>query len=619
VRQAAGKIEIAGEHPRMMVQRSNAARVVFIGALATLALLTAGSASATIRYRVSLAHNEEHLFQVEMEIPRGNGTTVVAMPAWNALYQIRDFSSRIRNLEAVARTAANGPETHVGLSPIDKQTWRLAVASQQSETELVRYSIVWDDPGPFNSQLNAHHAFVNLAEILMYVPDRRREDTEIQFAGLPADWKLAAELPSGGEANSFKAESYDALVDAPVEAGKFTEFSFENENAHFRVVVDAPEVNKGRFEDFLRRITRYEIGLMQGAPFKEYTFFFHLGSYADVGGGGMEHSNSTAISANSIESAAGVAAHEFFHAWNVKRIRPQSLEPVDYSKEQFTRALWFAEGVTSTYGAYALMRSNLWTKGQFFDDLATQISELQSRPAHKFQSVEESSLDAWLEKYDTYNSPERSISYYNKGQLDGVMLDLAIRDATDNRKSLDDVMRALNVDYAKAGKFYDDSAAIRSVAEQIADKNFDDFFRRFVAGTDEIPYDDFLAAAGWKLKIDTMRSADLGFSPGTELSKGVTVSDVEPGSAAEAAGLRDGDVISPAKGGKSASRDFADFLHTRSAGDPLTLYVRRAGQEMEISFLVGTREESRYSIEEIPHASGKQRRIRDGILHGTNN
>jgi predicted metalloprotease with PDZ domain len=265
------------------------------------------------------------------------------------------------------------------------------------------------------------------------------------------------------------------------------------------------------------------------------------------------------------------------------------------------------------------MRSNLWTKSQFYDDLATQISEFQSRPAHKFQSVEESSLDAWLEKYDSYNSPQRSISYYNKGQLDGFLLDLAIRDATDNRKSLDDVMRTLNVEYAKMGKFYDDSASIRSAVEQTAGKNFDDFFRRFVAGTDEIPYDDFLAAAGWKLKVETTRAADLGFSPGTELSKGLSVSDVEPGSAAEAAGLRNGDVISPAKGGKSASRDFDDFLHRRAAGDPLTLYVRRGGQEMVVSFLVGAREESRYSIEEISHASDKQRRIRDGILHGSNN
>ena len=138
----------------------------------------------------------------------------------------------------------------------------------------------------------------------MYIPDRRSEDTEVTFADLPADWKLIAELPTGPGANSFAAESYDALVDAPVEAGKFADFAFDNQGAHFRVVVDGAEWNKGRLEDDLKRITAYELRLMDGPPFKEYTFFFHIGAYADVGGGGMEHANSTAIAATSVESAA---------------------------------------------------------------------------------------------------------------------------------------------------------------------------------------------------------------------------------------------------------------------------------------------------------------------------
>jgi predicted metalloprotease with PDZ domain len=601
-----------------MISVGNRFRCAFVCFLFGIALVGARPAQATIRYRISLAQNEEHLLQVEMDIPPGSTPTLVAMPAWNALYQVRDFTSRIRDLKAVARGEAAGDESQINLTPIDKQTWQLAPAKTPASMEVVRYSIAWDDPGPFNSQVNIHHAFLNLAEILMYVPDRRHEDTEVIFDGLPADWKLAAELPDGPDVHSFKADSYDALVDAPVEAGKFGEFAFDNEGAHFRVVIDGAEWNKGRLEDLLRHITKYELNLMQGAPFKEYTFFFHIGSYADVGGGGMEHSNSTAIAAVSVESAATVAAHEFFHAWNVKRIRPQSLEPVDYTKEQYTRALWFAEGVTSTYGAYALERSGLWTKSQFYEDMATQVSELQSRPAHKWQSVEESSLDAWLEKYDAYNSPDRSISYYNKGQIDGLLLDLAIRDATDNHKSLDDVLRTMNTEYAQAGKFYDDSIGIRKVVEGVSRKNFEDFFRRFVAGTDEVPYDDFLAAAGWKLKIDTNRTPDLGFWPGEESSKGIAVSDLEAGSAAEAAGLRTGDIIIPGRD-KSAHHDFSEFLRTRAAGDPLTLHIRRAGQEMEISFLVGSREDQHYSIEEISHSSEKQRRIREGILHGTTN
>ena len=588
--------------------------------LVAFLLLFATPARATIRYRISLAHSDQHLFQVEMQIPRANYSTVVAMPAWNALYQIRDFAYRIRDLRAVAPASADVPEHSIATFPINEQLWQIgpprgAPQADNPPVQIVRYSISWDDPGPFNSQLNAHHAFMNLAEILMYVSGRRREDTEVLFENIPANWKIATQLADGTEAASFRADSYDALVDAPVEAGKFEDFTFENQGAHFRVVVDGSEWNKGRLEDLLRRITRYELTLMEGPPFKDYTFFFHFGNYADVGGGGMEHANSTAIGAASVESGATIAAHEFFHAWNVKRIRPQSLEPVDYSKEQYTRALWFAEGVTSTYGAYTLERSDLWTKNQFYQDLAAQISELQSRPAHQWQSVEESSLDAWLEKYDDYNAPDRSISYYNKGQIVGLLLDLAIRDATDNHKSLDDVLRAMNASYAKAGKFYDDSAAIRRMAEEVSGKSFEDFFRRFVSGTDEIPYDDFLSLAGWELKTEGSRTADLGFWPGADSGKGISVSEVEAGGAAEAAGLRNGDFVVPPH--DKSKRDFSEFLRSRSAGDPLNLHVRRGTQEMDISFLVGSREDRHYSISEVSHASDKQRRIREGLLRGT--
>jgi len=199
-------------------------------------------------------------------------------------------------------------------------------------------------------------------------------------------------------------------------------------------------------------------------------------------------------------------AHEFFHAWNVKRIRPRTLEPVDYAKEQYTRALWFAEGVTSTYGAYTLERTHLWSKDEFYRDVASQITELESRPAHKWQSAEDSSLDAWLEKYDDYNLPARSISYYNKGQILGVMLDLAIRDATDNRKSLDDVIRRMNDEYAKQHKFYDDSEGIRAAVEEVAGTSFEDFFRRYVNGVDEIPFEKFLDMAGLQLRIEGARA-----------------------------------------------------------------------------------------------------------------
>lgn len=482
-------------------------RVLLLFIAASASLIAARPARATIEYRVSLDQPDRHLFGVTMTLPVQGREVTVAMPAWNALYRIEDFAYRVRDVTALCPGLTSVP---ADVRKVDKQTWQISLESPcqpgDRNTFEIHYSIEWNNPGPFNSQLNASHAFMNLAEILMYVPDRRAEDTAVAFSDLPEGWRTATELAAAGAANTYAAAGYDKLVDAPVEAGRFEEFDFNEDGAHFRVVVDADgsDWNRRELEEGLKRITTYELNLMGGPPFdpprREYTFIFHLGPDEDLEGGGMEHANSTAIAMRSVDSAIPIAAHEFFHAWNVKRIRPRSLEPVDYTKEQYTRALWFAEGVTSTYASFTLVRTGLWTKDQFYADLASQIGDLESHPARAWQSAEESSLDAWFEKYDGYNQPDRSISYYNKGQILGVMLDLAIRDATDNHKSLDDVFRRMNVEYAGQDKFYDDSEGIRSVVEEVAGKSFQDFFRRYVSGTDEIPYNNFLGVAGLQAK-----------------------------------------------------------------------------------------------------------------------
>jgi predicted metalloprotease with PDZ domain len=588
-------------------------------ALAITLLFCARPASATIGYHISLKNPEQHLFHVEIQIPAAaaDQEIIVALPAWNALYQVRDFSFRVRDVHASNSATSAAP---LPVLMVDKQTWKISLAATGSavQTTTLDYSIEWDDPGPFNSQLNAHHAFVNFAEVLMYVPTRRAEDTQVQFDDVPDGWRIAAELPAGAPPNSFTAASYDKLADAPAEAGKFSEFAFDEAGAHFRVIVDGKDWHRERLESILRDITKYEVQLMSGAPFQEYTFFYHFGPYPEVGGGGMEHANCTAISVPSGDAAASVTAHEFFHAWNVKRIRPQTLEPVDYTKEMYTRALWFAEGVTSTYGSYTLERSGLWTKDQFYADLGAQIGELDSRPAHRWQSVEESSLDAWLEGYEEYRRPERSISYYNKGQIVGDMLDLAIRDATDNHKSLDDVLRRMYEVYAKQGRFYDDSQGVQTTAEEIASTKFDDFFRKYVAGTDEIPYDKFFSAAGLELKVERRASPDLGFwttGHGLGSSAQVLVSQVTPGSTAEVAGLKPGDALL-ALNDLPLPRYLPAWLREQTPGQTITLHVQRENNYLDLTFTLAAIDLNKFSLVEIPGATEKQKRIREGWLKG---
>jgi predicted metalloprotease with PDZ domain len=588
--------------------------------LAIVLLFCARPASATIAYHISLKNPEQHVFHVSMEIPAAaaDQEIVVALPAWNALYQVRDFSYRVR--EVRARNSAAAAAAPLPVRMLDKQTWRISLAGASGGAEAhaatLDYSIEWDDPGPFNSQLNPHHAFLNFAEVLMYVPSRRAEDTQVQFDDVPLGWRIAVELAAGAAPNSFVAANYNKLVDAPTEAGKFAEFGFDQAGAHFRVIVDGKEWHRERLESILRDITKYEVHLMGGAPFSQYTFFFHFGPYPEVGGGGMEHSNCTAISTSSGDAAASVTAHEFFHAWNVKRIRPQTLEPVDYTKEMYTRALWFAEGVTSAYGDYTLERSGLWSKDQFYWNLAGEIGELDSRPAHRWQSVEEASLNAWLEGYDEYRLPERSISYYNKGEIVGDMLDLAIRDATDNHKSLDDVLRRMYDVYAQQGRFYDDSQGVEAIAEEVAGAQFDDFFRRYVAGTDEIPYDKFFNAAGLELKVEKRAAPALGFWTSNRSPDAQTrVSQVVPGSAAETAGLQAGDALVMLNG-QPMPRFLPMWLRQHEPGETVTLRVQRDNQELDLKFELGSIDLNKFTLLEMPDATEKQKRVREGWLKG---
>ena len=574
--------------------------------------LVVSSAGATIRYTLSIEHPERHIFHVSMEIPDVTGEVTVQMPAWNALYEIRDFSAHVREVEAFA---GSNP---AALEKLDKLTWRIT----GNGTITVRYSTYWDEPGPFATQLNAEHAFINPAMILMYVSTRRAEDVVLDMPNVPLEWEAAgASLKHLEQVNrarklEFAATSYDTLVDAPIEAAKFEKFDLPGMNPPVSVVVHGDKWKKKDVEEELRRICAYELKLMEGAPYEHYTFIIHLGQTAAGPGGGMEHANSTAISLRSGEELPDIAAHEFFHLWNVKRIRPATLDPVDYTKEQYTRALWFAEGVTSTYAAYTVLRSQLWSKDEFYFDLSQQISGLEARPANRWQSAEESSLDTWLEKYPLYDRPENSVSYYAKGQVLGVLLDILIRDRTDNEKSLDDVLRAMNNEFAKQNKPYRDSLDVRLTAEQVAGGSFEDFFRDYVSHAKPLPYSHILALAGLDLRTAQRKRPVLGFFAERGASGEVIVQGLDSESSAAQAGLRSGDVIL-SWNGSEPPRNAERWVYSQKAGSVVRVRIRRDDREISIDFRIDEATETFYQVVEDSHASAKAKRIREGILRGT--
>jgi predicted metalloprotease with PDZ domain len=575
-------------------------------------LLIATHATAATNYTINLADPQQHLLQVKIEIAGGPAQRQLQLPVWNALYQIRNFSQYVNWIRAKDRA---GRELKIHAT--NPSLWQVDGAQNGA---ILEYEISADTIAPFGAEFNSHHAFLNLAEILMYPIDARSETMYVRFTQLPEHWRIATPLNPAPD-DRFQADNYDRLVDSPVEIGQFAESDFDESGGHYRVVVDADpaDYDMQKIVAALRKIVSAATTWMSDRPYDTYTFIYHFPH--GPAGGGMEHAFSTAISLNadflarSPEALASVTAHEFFHLWNVKRIRPQSLEPIDYTRENDTRALWFSEGCTSTAADFIQLRAGLLDEPHFEQDLAADITELQRRPAHLTQSAEESSLDAWLEGYAYYRRPERSVSYYNKGELLCITLDLALRDATHGHASLREVFRWMNDNYAKKGRFFPDSAGVREAAEAVSHADLAAFFAKYVAGTEEMAWNDFFRTIGLHVSEIANTIADAGFAASRNFDSPMTVSSVTPNREADHAGLQPGDVILELNGHMPAL-DAAQEAAQLSPGDTITLKIRRGRTDRDLKFKLGSREEISYELKDLDTITPQQRAQRTLWLKG---
>lgn len=575
------------------------------------AILAVFSCAADVSYTVSLDSPEQHLIQVQLILAPGAPTRELQLPVWNALYQVRDFAQFVNWTRAKDR-AGNA----LVLDEVNDSRWRLDGAAQGA---VVEYQIYVDSVGPFGAQFNSHHAFLNLAQILMYPVDARNAPFTIRFTHLPKGWRIATPLQSASDA--YTAENYDRLVDSPIEISNFRESDFNEAGGHYHVIFDADpaDYDLEQIVTNLHKIVAAETAWMNDRPFDTYTFFYHFPH--GPAGGGMEHAYATAIELNaetlrqSLYPLDSVTAHEFFHLWNVKRIRPKTLEPVDYTKENFTRALWFSEGVTSTAEEIALLRAGLIEEKQFLARLGVQISELENRPAHLTQSAEESSLGAWLEGFDYYRRPERSISYYNKGELLGFVLDLAIRDASHDRASLRELFQWMNANFAKEGRFFDDSNGVREAAEAVSHADLGQFFTKYVSGTDEIPWNDFLRYVGLRVEQFSLNIPDPGFIASRNFDGPMSVISVTPGGEAEHAGLQVGDIVTEIQG-KSASEESNQELARMNPGETVSVKIRSQGRDRKLQWKVTGRQEISYQVKDLDQITSEQRAHRAAWLKG---
>jgi predicted metalloprotease with PDZ domain len=311
-----------------------------------------------------------------------------------------------------------------------------------------------------------------------------------------------------------------------------------------------------------------------------------------------------------------VIAHEFFHLWNVKRIRPEILGPFDYSRPQHTRNLYVSEGMTSYYAALALVRSGVWDRQTFYNDLATNIQELQTQPGHLVTSAE---MSSWL----TWNRPDDSsnvtISYYTKGQILGTLLDLEVRGRTANRKSMDDVFRQLLAEHGLPKPGFAEDGGFRAAVEKTAatggaSGDFGDFFARHVSGLDELPYSDMLGRAGLTLEITRAPAVrSIGVTTRTDADR-LLVDSVPPSGAGYDAGLMPGDIIIALDEERVMPATFAARLNDRRSGTIVKLQVMRGDRLLTVPVTLQEDRKPTYKVVEDPNATAAARALRDSWL-----
>lgn len=400
--------------------------------------------AAQINYKLAIPNPNNHYANVEIEISDFSAKSLVLkMPVWTpGSYMVREFE---KNIDKV--TAKSGNE-NLTIEKTDKNTWKIA-NTNGAKTILVSYPVYCFEASVRTSYIDAEHAFFLLTSALMYVENMKASSGNITLE-YPTTWKAISTTLQKEKDNVYRYENYDELVDSPIEIGNHTEIKFAIKGVpHRAAMVGLNNCPTEKFTTDITKICETMSAIVNVHPCKEYLFIIH---HVEEGGGGLEHANSCVVQMPRFNYTKpekyigflGLLAHEYFHLWNVKRIRPMALNPFDYGKENYTNLLWVAEGITSYYDELALYRSGFWSQEQYLEALAGGFSATQNRIGAKVQCLHEASFDSWIKEYrPTENSINSNISYYTKGAIVAAILDIEIIAATNGKKHLDDLMQYL--------------------------------------------------------------------------------------------------------------------------------------------------------------------------------
>jgi predicted metalloprotease with PDZ domain len=552
------------------------------------------------------------------------------MPVWApGRYAIYDFAKNIQEF-----SAKGGDGRPLPWTKLDKQTWRVD-AGQAGGTVQVHYRVFANDLTGSFSQVDSEHANLNGSSVFMYVDGHKPDPITLKVEA-PSEWKVISGFSASAAEHNFRASNYDILVDTPLEiSGVCSLDEFQEQGKTIDVAVHTyndDDKDRSRLLPGLKRLVQVEMAAMPQPDFQRYLFIFHF--VPDIAmGDGMEHLNSTQIIIQgsvrqSTQEALETAAHEFFHLWNVKRLRPAALGPFDYTRENYSSSLWFSEGVTTYYAYLFLLQSGLWTREQFLSHLVNEIYTLEMEPGRKLMSAESSSFAAWFfdrsPQMQETNFANTTISYYNKGALLAMLLDLEIRSRTQRRLSLLDVMRFMYQEFYQSpatsyygpGRGFEEKDVVEAL-KSVTGLDFEPFFERYVRGTDALPYQQTLALGGFQLRMEAPTNAapDLGALVQPE-SRGARIISIVPGGAADRAGLSRDDLLIDVDDQSLATEDLATRLRPYPVGATVPINVERHGRRERISVTLDPPLRNLYTIVPLPAATPEQLAVREDWLDG---
>lgn len=584
----------------------------------------AAKAQVKIGFEVSFKEPQAHYAEVQMNISGlAKNYVDVKMPVWTpGSYLVREFEKSVEEFKATASGKA------LKVEKVRKNIWR--IFSENASNIQLNYRVYAFEISVRTPFIDESHAFLSPTGIFMHPDGMVKSPSTVKIIPFNTWNKVSTGLtPVAGQAFTYHAPDFDILYDSPIEVGNQDVFEFNASGVRHEVAMyGGGNYDKEKLKVDMAKIVEQATAVYGENPNKYYVFIVH--NFAR-GGGGLEHLNSTTLGAtrdayNTEQGYNGflaLVAHEYNHLWNVKRLRPIALGPFDYDNENYTTNLWVAEGFTSYYENKYMHRAGFTDANTFVNDLAGGIATVLNIPGSKYQSAASSSYDAWIIGYrPNENSKNNSISYYNKGEVVGILMDLEIIHATKGAKSLDDVMKAMYLQYKALKRGYTD-AEFKAMVEKISGISFSDFWAKYVNGVHDAEYVKYFGYAGVDVSTENATPGKPVTGATAQLGNGfLTVTSTARNSAAWVDGLNVNDEIIAIDGlgvdevlstiklmSPMISLDVLPVVARKSIGDVLKLKIKRDGMEKELSLKLKENPSVRLKATINKNASAAQKAI----------